>query len=326
VPLLAEQIVEGRKTPYDKAKAIERYLRDIPYSQSIDQPAEGQDGVDYFLFDIRQGYCDYYASSMVVMLRSVGIPARYVRGYSRGFKEEGVYHVLERNGHAWPEVYFPGLGWIEFEPTASEPILTRAGNQDEADSERIDERDRPMGDRFGEGEYPGAFDPSFDDPLPPNTSESFWQTAGRWVGLGLSLVAFVLTFAALLMVRRRRRIEGLSIAERVYQDLVEWVRRFLNITPMAHQTPYEYAGSVGSLLPQGRKAVRRIADYYVEERFGGKTVPSAEAEGAWQEAWSALWRRGILRQGSRLKNSVYRLLPVRAPEPKGRDRKPGQTR
>ena len=114
------------------AKAIESYLRQIPYSLDIPGPRLGQDGVDYFLFDEQQGYCDYYASAMVVMLRSVGVPARYVRGYIHTSSDDGVYQLLESDGHAWPEVYFPGYGWVEFEPTGGRPALVRRATQDPA--------------------------------------------------------------------------------------------------------------------------------------------------------------------------------------------------
>ena len=104
VRLLAEQLTEGLDSPYDQAVAIEGALRRIPYDDQIEGPGLRQDGVDYFLFEAQAGYCDYYASSMVVLLRSVGVPARYVRGYSEGKSEDGVYHLLESDGHAWPEV------------------------------------------------------------------------------------------------------------------------------------------------------------------------------------------------------------------------------
>jgi transglutaminase-like putative cysteine protease len=115
VRLLAAEVTEGLTNPYDQTKAIEQFLRRFPYNDQIEGPGRGEDGVDYFLFDEQAGYCDYYASAMVTMLRSLGVPARYVRGYSEGRQEEGVYRLLESDGHAWPEVFFPGYGWVEFE-------------------------------------------------------------------------------------------------------------------------------------------------------------------------------------------------------------------
>ena len=80
VRALAEETVAGRDNAYDKASAIEAYLRTIPYNELIEAPPEGQDGVDYFLFGVREGYCDYYASAMAIMARAVGIPARWPMG------------------------------------------------------------------------------------------------------------------------------------------------------------------------------------------------------------------------------------------------------
>lgn len=127
---LAKQIVEqyGATTPYDKAKAIETWLRvNIHYNESIPQPPPGQDPVDWVLFDLKQGYCTYYASAMIIMLRSLGIPARMAAGFAEGTwdADNQVYVVRERDAHIWVEAYFPGYGWIEFEPTAAQAPLNR---------------------------------------------------------------------------------------------------------------------------------------------------------------------------------------------------------
>jgi transglutaminase-like putative cysteine protease len=304
---LARDVTEGQENPYDKAAAIEHYLREIPYNETIDAPATGQDGVDYFLFDVEEGYCDYYASAMVVMLRAVGVPARYVRGFSQGHKEDGVYHVLEKDSHAWPEVFFPGYGWVEFEPTAGEPVLVRPRSQDSTAQAAADARDRF--DRQQPLEDPGdGYDYSFYGQSRAPTSIS-WQQIRRWGGLALCFVAFVLVSWALHVVRRRRHIQGLSIIERVYQDLEEWVRRILRISPLAHQTPYEYAGSVAAALPKGRQAVEEIADLYVRERFGSKSIPGEEAEVAWRDVWGQLRHHWLWRRTKRARRLIRWLIP-----------------
>ena len=124
---LAREIVAAKPNPYDKAKAIENYLRTYPYDLDVSAPPENQDVADYFLFDLKRGYCDYYATAMVVLARSSGIPARFVSGYSPGYYDapNARYVVRELNAHSWAEVYFPGIGWVEFEPTASEPEIER---------------------------------------------------------------------------------------------------------------------------------------------------------------------------------------------------------
>ena len=122
VRLLAQRVTSGLDTPYDKAVSLERFLRsNYPYRLDVGSPPAGRDAVDYFLFDIQAGFCSYYSSAMVVMLRVVGVPARVVIGYATGEfdYERHAYRVPASAAHAWVEVYFPTYGWIEFEPTAA---------------------------------------------------------------------------------------------------------------------------------------------------------------------------------------------------------------
>ncbi len=131
---LAEEVTAGIDNPYDIARAVERYLRGYEYNDQIPGPKPGQDGIDYFLFDEQQGYCNYYASSMAIMLRHLGIPARLSVGYATGEKQPqtGLYRLRNNDAHVWVEVYFPEYGWIEFEPTAAEPVLVRPSGESEA--------------------------------------------------------------------------------------------------------------------------------------------------------------------------------------------------
>jgi transglutaminase-like putative cysteine protease len=125
---LAREITGGISNPYDKARAIEGYLRsNYPYDLEIPAPPADRDVTDYFLFDLKRGYCDYYATAMVVLARSSGLPARFVSGYSSGSYDalNAHYAVRELNAHSWAEIYFPGIGWIEFEPTAAQPEIKR---------------------------------------------------------------------------------------------------------------------------------------------------------------------------------------------------------
>jgi len=126
---LARFIAEGKETPYDIAVAITGYLRrEIEYTDIVPPLPADQEIIDWFLFDLRQGFCNYYASAEVILLRSLGIPARLAVGYAQGERLQGIpdaYIVRQRDAHAWPEVYFPGIGWVEFEPTVSQPSLVR---------------------------------------------------------------------------------------------------------------------------------------------------------------------------------------------------------
>ncbi|MBE0698696.1 MAG: hypothetical protein IH586_17395, partial [Anaerolineaceae bacterium] len=137
---LAERIVSGADNPYTKALRIQNYLREnYPYDLGVDPAPEKRDVVDYFLFDSRRGFCSHYATAMVVMLRTQGVPARVVTGYATGEFNlaRNAYRVPVSAAHAWVEVFFTGFGWIEFEPTANRtpivypeeiPLDTGAGN------------------------------------------------------------------------------------------------------------------------------------------------------------------------------------------------------
>lgn len=123
---LAAVITVDAETPFDKASAITRYLRsNIEYAATIPNPPRNRDVLEWVLLDYKKGYCVYYASAEILMLRSLGIPARMAAGFSEGEFEDNKFIVRRLNAHAWPEVYFPGIGWVEFEPTGNQPTLNR---------------------------------------------------------------------------------------------------------------------------------------------------------------------------------------------------------
>jgi transglutaminase-like putative cysteine protease len=125
---LARTVASDAASPYDKALALERYLRGLPYSYQVASLPAAGDAVDQFLFEMRQGYCTYYASAMAVMARSLGIPARIAVGYATGSYDAtgGRYLVREADAHAWPELYIDGR-WLPFEPTPVRPLPARGG-------------------------------------------------------------------------------------------------------------------------------------------------------------------------------------------------------
>jgi len=124
---LAISVVEGAglnpltASVYDEASAIEQYLRGPTFSYTLSPPPtpDGVDPMDFFLFNSHRGYCEYFATAMGDMLRSLGIPTRLVNGFGPGQYDSTVnsYVVRGEDAHTWVEAYFPGYGWIPFEPT-----------------------------------------------------------------------------------------------------------------------------------------------------------------------------------------------------------------
>ncbi|MDT4969018.1 MAG: protein-glutamine gamma-glutamyltransferase [Acidobacteriota bacterium] len=133
IPRLADELIKkaGATTQYDAARAIERYLQN-EFGYTLEQKAGGADPLADFLFNVREGHCEYFATAMAVLLRTKGIPARIVNGFQSGDYNEaaGVYTVTQRDAHSWVEVYFPGTSsWVSFDPTPfnGRPATVRTG-------------------------------------------------------------------------------------------------------------------------------------------------------------------------------------------------------
>jgi hypothetical protein len=253
--------------------------------------------VDYFLFDSREGYCDYYASAMVVMARAVGIPARIAVGYAGGEYDEelGGYRVRRSNAHTWVEIYFPDYGWIEFEPTAGEPLIVRPRpvSEEEAGGEAAG----PEGERsdFLERERP-------EQPLSPPrgaVSRAPWHRVEiLWLVLAILLLASGSVFGFLWW----RRMEDLPAAERLFRRMVLY-SRLLGLEPQESQTPTEYAKLLVEGVPEAKEGAFRLAQLYLKERFSREGLTSLEK----MEAY-AVWE-GLSRAVSqRLPTRIYQLM------------------
>jgi transglutaminase-like putative cysteine protease len=284
--------LENGQVPYDAAVSIQNWLRDnIKYNESINFPPADRDLVDYVLFDSRQGYCEYYASSMAIMLRSLGIPARVAGGFFSGeYDEEQLgYLYRESNAHLWVEVYFPNYGWVVFEPTSARPAFDR-------------EPAPPP------GEDPGAVDPGDgtgavgtgnelpEDLLPPDLGiggtvgtaqppSRFWQVARVVVPVTALIVGLL---AALWLAGLR----GLSPSGQFYARMTR-SSRLAGVRPPPGATPYEWARAVGERVPDARRSLDQIADLYVREQYAGKR-PTPQELRLVQRAWLS-FRAALLR-------------------------------
>lgn len=297
---LAEEIAEGHETPYDIVTAITNYLRNnIEYSETIPALPADQELVDWFLFDLQQGFCNYYATAEIVMLRSLGIPARLAAGYAQGDLLEGstdTFVVRQSASHAWPEVYFPGIGWVEFEPTVSQPVLVRPlGERLDINNLNVP-RDRRE-DELGEGldptqqggpeEEAGAVD--LNDTTPSYTYPI--------IAIGLVLALIVLSiplirrkqlhkrmnsFPVVLengirrigiqppsFLRRWAHLARLSPLARAYMEINLALSR-LGQHPEPKDTPSDRADSLAETLPSAKQPTNTLLKEYQLATYSSK--------------------------------------------------------
>jgi hypothetical protein len=126
---LTHSVAGSVESQFEKARAIEAHLRgSYGYSLSLSGSPKSEDPLAAFLFEVREGHCEYFASAMTVMLRQLGIPARLVNGFTTGTYNNlaQAWTVRQYNAHSWVEAYFEPYGWVEFDPTPAAPPATRS--------------------------------------------------------------------------------------------------------------------------------------------------------------------------------------------------------
>ena len=298
---LAASLTAEAETPYDKALAVEAHLKTLPYNLQIEPPPYDADGVDHFLFEQGQGYSEYFASSMAVMLRAVGIPARVAVGYTTGdqVESEPAYAVNDSHSHAWVEVYFPGYDWIPFEPTpgALLPVVMVPGGAAEGEFEGpflagldfdcIDEFDlecgAPLEPLPGEGGLPGEF--ADGGAFPP------WAWA-------IIIVAAIAASGVAGRWTYRRYLAPAQEPATVYGRLRE-LATFGGLNAAGPRTPYQFGQQLGRRLPAYRESVDVIVDFYVRSRYGARILSPGDRErltDAWLGVRYPLLRLSLLRR------------------------------
>jgi transglutaminase-like putative cysteine protease len=291
---LAHKVAGQEPDPYDTAETIESYLRTTyKYAPSVRAPPPGRDPVDFFLFDLKEDFCEYFASSMVVMLRELGVPARVVEGYTTGTLDpvSGKYVVKELDAHAWVEAYFPTYGWIEFEPTPSQAPFLRTdadlaagGNfPGESGDEPKDCSDILNGVCNGRTDAQGLGQQDLD----PGADSGVGDTAQLDRFDPLPLLAVLLgmfTLSMLLFARFQMRFRGQRPIDASWGK-ARLLASYAGYHPDSSQTTYEYAAMLGEAVPDARSPIREIADARVRDRYtssGADASDEEKAVGAWR--------------------------------------------
>jgi hypothetical protein len=298
IPALAKSLVVKAGTPYDQAVAIETYLRSrFTYTlQLAGRP--GDDPLAHFLFETRAGHCEYFASAMTIMLRTLGIPSREVNGFLAGEFNDlaGDYIVRASDAHSWVEVYFPATGWVTFDPTPAAAqnfgLLSRVGlyldwmeltwnewvvNYDFAHQVQMAQI-MQKGTRSWTERARGWF-------TRKETGGKEWLrswmdrrggiTFGLPVGIALLLVLlrYEVPGAAIRWLRLWMQLRGPEtkranplLASRLYAELLRVLER-RGFVRVDSQTPLEFAGAMQE--PRMGPALREFTMIYGQARFGG---------------------------------------------------------
>lgn len=284
---LTHEVTKGADTDAEKAWAIQEFLRSSEFTYSTDpQPGSGYRALQNFLLRDREGYCEQFATSMAMMARIVGIPSRVAVGFLPGKRTEGdTWEVSIHDMHAWPELFFAGLGWVRFEPTPSTvtgtpPSWTLPQSESPSDEETSAPTDEPSADASDESVAPSA--EASDDPLAVDTETgSSWGRNLLVAGIGL-LVLVVLAAPATLRVRRRvARLDGGAAPEELVEDawaeLRDTVIDYGGTWPPG--SPRTISATVGKRLAQPEsEAISRVAVLVERGRYA-RTLDADDLDG-----------------------------------------------
>lgn len=257
---LAQEITRESGNNWEKALLIRDYLRqNYTYNTRVNFN-EGE-MVARFLFSEKQGYCVQFATAMVMLARSVGIPARWVLGFTPGVYDvrQGAYLVYGRNAHTWAEVYVPGNGWLPVEAT------------------------------------PGFALPELNVEE-SGTGQVLTGYGFTGQGFGMFLLMMITTAVGLYVifsVRRRSCDAGKGAAEHwtgtgLYGEMARWFQQ-RGKGPAPHETPVEFGNRIAGDFPQMREIVKAVVENFISWRYGGKKF-AVEEERELRQQWET-WRQ-----------------------------------
>ena len=302
---LAAQVTQGKDNPYDQATAIESYLRSTyQYTLTPIVPPRDVDPLEYFLFTSKEGYCEYFASAMGDMLKSLGIPTRLVNGYGPGTFDEKLskYVVRESDVHTWVEAYFPGYGWIPFEPTPDGTYFPIPRGTPSAVCARDSEVCSTGDDAAGSAESGGVRGPdkgALDAGDLGAGSGQFGQSPvpGGFPTVVLALVILIAgTWLFISRYLRPRTVSGVWRRTSLLSGLA-------GVRFRAGETPIEFGARLAREIPEAATPARTLAQSFAVAAYAPHDIAAATRTpvmAAWEELRPLLLRRvrGRLRLAS----------------------------
>jgi len=293
----ARRVAGAQGTAYDRAAAVEEYLRTFPYDLTVPATPAKRDTADYLLFDLKKGYFDYQSTAMAVMLRTLGIPARIAVGFALNPDEvvDTKYTVRKSDAYSWVEVFFPAFGWVDFNPTQDRPAGGAGGLGAGAS---IDGSEAPptLDDLFPADD--------FQKPIPDDVSTALTEQpieAQHFPWYVVWILAAVLALAALMTLSGRLAwnwgLGGLDERARLWakaQRLAGWA----NLGGPRSETPLEWSRRIGEKVGEQETAAS-LASAYEEARYaapGHRRVDEQQTSSAYVRLRNRLVKR-ILHYG-----------------------------
>jgi transglutaminase-like putative cysteine protease len=301
--------------PYDLAVTMETYFHrssnfryNTDIQDQIQARCQGLSSTECFA-TIRAGYCQYYASLMAILLRKAGVPTRLAQGFLPGERAtDGTEVVRNFASHAWVQVYFPGYGWKNFDPTGgdvSELVAPPSGPPETA-SPRPTGPLPTVGPRQTDVDFEGSRAPG---QLPPTTPRNPTPGAGPFIAIALLLMVGTAALGYIVWRRGPRPMHP----DRAWGSIGRWAGR-LGLAPRASQTVYEYEGVLGGAMPLVRPELRTVANAKVEIAYGRRSLGEDRLR-AVAEAHRRL-RLGLLRLALGKRPSVKGVRGLRGPRPR----------
>ncbi len=290
-----QQWTNGSSNVYTAMKKLESHLSDpAQFRYSVNNPPVpvNVDAVAWLL-QTHQGYCTYYATAMTIMARMLGIPARIVNGFTWGHKQGNKWIVNVTDAHSWVQVYFPGYGWITFDPTPGFSTSGDPSKQQGPAPVKTQPPTRPTPIATAGHQKPG----SKPTPAPGSTGTGSNTTspsalARQNLFLALSLVTLlgsVVIFCFALLFRYKGYKLSASVTASTIFRRVCRLGTLIGSPPQRWQTPYEYYRMLGRRFPQAAAPLRRITELFVRERWAAPhQVPGPAEEQSLEKLWPHL--------------------------------------
>ena len=300
--------IQGSTDVYSKVKALESHLSDkTQFTYSVTNPPvpSNVDAVAWLL-QTHQGYCTYYATAMVIMVRMLGIPARIVNGFTQGSLQGNTWVVDGTDAHSWVQVYFPGYGWINFDPTPGYSVPGGSTTQQSTPPVKTPPPARPTPIAT-----PGHQKPKLQPAPKPGSTGTGMNTpstdaiARQNLFLTLSLVTLFGSLAVfgLALFKRYKgyQISASITATTVYRRVCR-LGVMIGAPPQRWQTPYEYYRMLGRRYPRAAAPMRRITELFVRERWAPPhqapdPIEKQTLEKLWHQLRNALIRSFFARKG-----------------------------